>query len=219
MPLTIPTGNVGFWLKSTGVYNSCTRPINFIVVVFFSTPLAWAAYPKPWYWIITLCSISCIKNWPNNRISRPVETDTQASEQVASVRLFTGAVSPPVLYYVNYFCLDRNQATNGRSRKCRKMFGAYYQSTWNSFELRRTSCPPVLCQTFWILVGLFTVKCAVNIKLFAGHFKVLDLPSTDILSGKVIPLSRTFFKICRTCPASPANFVYSAYYVQWLFAN
>ena len=43
------------------------------------------------------------------------------------------------------------------------------------------------------------MKCLANIKFFAGHFVRRDeTPSPDI------------FKIRRTCPASPANFSYSA---------
>ncbi len=70
--------------------------------------------------------------------------------------------------------------------------------------------PPVLCWTFWILPWHFTVKYAVNIKVFAGHFEVLDLHSPDKMFAEVKPLRWTFFKIRRTCLVNPANFAYSA---------
>ncbi len=69
-----------------------------------------------------------------------------------------------------------------------------HQSTRNSFE------PTILRRTFGILARHFIVKCLANIKFFAGHFVRRDQThSPDI------------FRIRRTCPASPANFAYSAY--------
>ena len=59
-----------------------------------------------------------------------------------------------------------------------------------------SSEPPVLRQTFLIIAKNFTVKYAVNImniKVFAGHFKVLDLHSP----GKVKPVRWPFLKIRR----------------------
>ncbi len=64
---------------------------------------------------------------------------------------------------------------------------------------------PVLRRAFWILAGHFTVKHVVNIKSFCWTFW------SPWFTFK--PLRRTFFKICRTCPVSQANFAHSA---QWV---
>ncbi len=86
------------------------------------------------------------------------------------------------------------------------------QSTRNWFELRRTFCPANL-QSF---AGHF--ECSLDISLYKNVQRlviyspdiVFDLLSPVILSGDIKLLRRTFFKIRRTCPVSPANFAYSA---------
>ena len=64
--------------------------------------------------------------------------------------------------------------------------------------------PQILHRTFWILVRHFTVKCPVNIKVFAGHLFARHCPWFSLTGQNVqrdqTPL-RDIFKICPTYSA------------------
>ncbi len=79
------------------------------------------------------------------------------------------------------------------------------------FVQRNCSSSPDILKSCWT----FNCKMSGEYQTFRwtsmrGTF-VLDLCSPDFLSGEIKPLRWTFFKIRRTCPASPANFAYSAH--------
>ncbi len=93
----------------------------------------------------------------------------------------------------------------------------------NSFEPHQTFCPAnfqsfvrqfefspdILLQIVRQISNFSLDICSVNI--------VLDLLSPDLLSGEIRCLRRTFFKICQTSPASPANFAYSDNILIYIF--
>ncbi len=91
-------------------------------------------------------------------------------------------------------------------RRCQYRVREIHMSLTGHF-VRRTSSPS---PDFLPSRRTFPCKMSSNIKLFAQHFKlfpghlvVLDLLSLDILSCNM------------TCPASLANFAYSASTVDW----